>query len=496
MMHWARAETPGPMFAFGLPKDLQPSLFECADGVWVHLMRCADTDSPLMVRALADLGDDGVAEANAAFTGLNTPGYPNFGANQVAFRTHPSQQWLDDFWAHDIPAQAAAPYGAILADEQARRNGYVTEVVDPGRGRIVQAGTPFSTVPPSRVTRPAPALGEHTEEVLDAAPAWPTDSAAAWPTDAADPSDPSASERVRSPLQGLKVLDFGNFLAGPLGPMLLADLGADVVKVEAATGDQMRPVQRVFASCQRGQAGRGLGPQVAGRPSGPRGPGPLGRRGPPQPAHARRPPPRARLRLDAGHQPRSRLLPRQLLRARGRTGRLARVRPAVPGRRRLGGARWRRGERSDVVPVRVHGPPLCHGLGRGHAPGRVAPGPDRARPAGDWLAPRRRRADQQRDVPQRWRPGRVGGTARPRADGAFTRLPALPLGRRVDCPLCPGRRRACRRLRDARRCGARRHRGPSGRPAVRGRPAGPRCRAACPASRSDSIRARPFSTTS
>ena len=22
MMHWARAETPGPMFAFGLPKDL------------------------------------------------------------------------------------------------------------------------------------------------------------------------------------------------------------------------------------------------------------------------------------------------------------------------------------------------------------------------------------------------------------------------------------------------------------------------------------------
>ncbi len=60
---------------------------------------------------------------------------------------------------------------------------------------------------------------------------------------------------MRSPLEGLKVLDFGNFLAGPLGPMLLADLGADVVKVEATTGDQMRPVQRVFASCQRGKRG-------------------------------------------------------------------------------------------------------------------------------------------------------------------------------------------------------------------------------------------------
>ena len=247
MMHWARAETPGPMFAFGLPKDLQPSLFECADGVWIHLMRCADTDSPLMVEALGALGEEGMAEANAVPTGLSMPGYPNFGANQVAFRTLPSQQWLDDFWAHDIPAQGAAPYGAILADEQARRNGYVTEVVDPERGRITQAGTPFSTIPPSRVTRPAPALGQHTEEVLHSSASNPR-----------RPPTPSVSAPVRSPLEGLKVLDFGNFLAGPLGPMLLADLGADVVKVEATTGDQMRGVQRVFASCQRGKRGVAL----------------------------------------------------------------------------------------------------------------------------------------------------------------------------------------------------------------------------------------------
>lgn len=247
MMHWARAETPGPMFAFGLPKDLQPSLFECADGVWIHLMRCADTDSPLMVEALGQLGQDGVAKANADSTGLSMPGYPNFGANQVAFRTRPSQQWLEDFWAHDIPAQGAAPYGAILADEQARRNGYVTDVVDPERGRITQAGTPFSTTPPSRVTRPAPALGQHTEEVLHASASSPP-----------RPTTPSAGASVRWPLEGLKVLDFGNFLAGPLGPMLLADLGADVVKVEATTGDQMRGVERVFASCQRGKRGVAL----------------------------------------------------------------------------------------------------------------------------------------------------------------------------------------------------------------------------------------------
>jgi len=49
------------------------------------------------------------------------------------------------------------------------------------------------------------------------------------------------------------VLDFGNFLAGPLGPMLLADLGATVIKVEAPTGDQMRWVEWAFAGCQRGK---------------------------------------------------------------------------------------------------------------------------------------------------------------------------------------------------------------------------------------------------
>jgi crotonobetainyl-CoA:carnitine CoA-transferase CaiB-like acyl-CoA transferase len=240
MMHWARAENPGPMFAFGLPKDLRPSLFRCGDGVWVHVMRCADTDSPLMSEGLNSLGADGVARANATCAGLTMPGFPNFGANQAVFDTRPSGEWLEDFWAHDIPAQVAAPYGAILADEQARLNGYVTRVKDPEQGTMIQAGTPFATEPPSRVSGPAPGLGQHTDEVLGS---WPTTT----------PVPPSSGPPVRSPLEGLRVLDLGNFLAGPLSPMLMADLGADVVKVEATSGDQMRPIQRVFASCQRGK---------------------------------------------------------------------------------------------------------------------------------------------------------------------------------------------------------------------------------------------------
>ena len=250
-MHWSRAERPSDPLRIGMPKETggsQATLFECADGVWLHLMKCPD-ESPLMQKMFAEMGAEGVAQANAA-SAAPAFGYPNSGANAAAFRSLPSAEWLADLWANDIAVQPARPFGEVFSDEQARANGYVVDLDDSEWGRITVAGVPVTTSPPSRIKWPAPARGVHTEEVLTS-----------WD---ARPAPPSRGTPARWPLEGVKVLDLGNYLAGPYGPQILADLGADVIKIESTSGDAMRPTGWAFAGCQRGKRGVALDLKAAG----------------------------------------------------------------------------------------------------------------------------------------------------------------------------------------------------------------------------------------
>jgi len=65
---------------------------------------------------------------------------------------------------------------------------------------------------------------------------------------------------LNGPLDGLKVLEFSEIIAAPYAAMLLADMGADVIKVEPPWGEPWRLFQqfvplesRTFMAVNRGK---------------------------------------------------------------------------------------------------------------------------------------------------------------------------------------------------------------------------------------------------
>src|SRR4249920_79916 len=54
------------------------------------------------------------------------------------------------------------------------------------------------------------------------------------------------------PLAGIRVIDFGRFIAGPYCAMLLADFGADVIRVERRDGGEDRKLGPVTESGEGG----------------------------------------------------------------------------------------------------------------------------------------------------------------------------------------------------------------------------------------------------
>src|SRR5262249_47720258 len=73
--------------------------------------------------------------------------------------------------------------------------------------------------------------------------------AAGWRRAGVTARDPA----LRACLDGVRVLDLTSFIAGPFCPMLLADLGAEVVKIESAEGDVFRMTAFGFVGWNRGK---------------------------------------------------------------------------------------------------------------------------------------------------------------------------------------------------------------------------------------------------
>ena len=53
---------------------------------------------------------------------------------------------------------------------------------------------------------------------------------------------------MSGPLEGVKVLELSMFQQGPVAGMRLGDLGAEVIKIEAPSGDPARYFMRIIGA--------------------------------------------------------------------------------------------------------------------------------------------------------------------------------------------------------------------------------------------------------
>jgi crotonobetainyl-CoA:carnitine CoA-transferase CaiB-like acyl-CoA transferase len=188
-------------------------LYQGSDGEWFYV---AALSPSIFFRVLDAIGRMDVMvrdDVAGEFANLVVPEVSDAVNTELerTFATRPAESWLQTLRAAEVPAAPVWSREAWSRDEMSAATAGWTEFQHAAVGSVRAPAGPISVVrrSPSQLTAPV-----------------------------VEPIGPDAAGRL--PLSGLRVVDISSYLAAPFAGSLLANFGADVVKVEPPEGDPYR----------------------------------------------------------------------------------------------------------------------------------------------------------------------------------------------------------------------------------------------------------------
>ena len=218
------------------------SVFECADGEWLQI-GCIHSGFVDLASAVIGVAD--VIASNPEFGDGRWPTTEDarrrlFDIVADRIRTRPSDEWIEELWAADVPCDLVRSAQEAMSDPQIVHDGLVDQLDDPVLGPTEMMGLPIKLIQtPGRIREPRASQPlSDTDDIRNQ-----NDSPSPQPSPSRERGLLGKGKDAASnlPLSGVRIMEMTNVIAGPVAGRLLADLGAEMVKFESLDGDISRP---------------------------------------------------------------------------------------------------------------------------------------------------------------------------------------------------------------------------------------------------------------